>query len=246
MARPQHSINLMGKNPLSPNTIEMEFQLNDDTPFNFQAGQFIQLHFEHKNKSYKRSYSISNSPEAFNTTGTLQIAISFVTGGASSSFFNDATIGDQMFLSGPFGILTLPESIPKQLILVGTGTGIAPYRAMSPKLAKIASPSQKITILMGGRYQSNIIYRDDFLQLAKHPHINYKVCLSRENKDNLNEGEYTGYVQHQFENLDLDSDKDIVYLCGNPSMVDTATTQLLEMLFESKQIKREKYVFSGH
>ena len=247
MPRPQYPMILTGKTSLSPGTVELEFQFENKAPFEYQAGQFIQLLFEHEGTLYKRSYSIANAPESFKSSGKLQIAISFVEGGMASTFFQNAILGTKVTLSGPFGVLTLTDEIPGKLVLVGTGTGIAPYRAMIPDLSELTYPATEIIILMGGRYKNEIIYQKDFKQLAiNHPQIDYRVCLSRENPDNLKQGEYSGYVQHQFAELNLDSSKDIIFLCGNPGMVDDSATQLKEMLFDSKQIKREKYVYSGH
>ncbi|MDP0561143.1 MAG: FAD-binding oxidoreductase [Candidatus Endonucleobacter sp. (ex Gigantidas childressi)] len=247
MARAQLTVILTGKTSLSDQTMELEFQFVGDTTFQHKAGQFVQLLFEHEAKEYKRSYSIASSPEFFQDTEKLQIAISFVTDGVASAFFQSAALGTLMMLSGPFGVLTLPETIGGQLILIGTGTGIAPYRAMIPKLLTIADSDRNIIILMGGRHRSDIIYKNDFQELASsNPNINYRICLSRESPENLQKGEYSGYVQHQLNDLNLNPDKDITYLCGNPSMVDDAAAQLKDMLFESKKIKREKYVYSGH
>ncbi|MDP0589303.1 MAG: FAD-binding oxidoreductase [Candidatus Endonucleobacter bathymodioli] len=247
MARAQFNVILTGKTSLSDQTMELEFQFAGETTFQHKAGQFVQLLFEHEETEYKRSYSIASAPEFFHETGKLQIAISFVTDGVASAFFQNAALGAVMMLSGPFGVLTLPESLEGKLILIGTGTGIAPYRAMIPKLLTMADSDRKIIILMGGRYQSEIIYKNDFQELtSSNPYIDYRICLSRESPDNLQEGEYSGYVQHQLNHLNLNPDNDITYLCGNPSMVDDAAAQLKDMLFESKKIKREKYVYSGH
>ena len=61
-----------------------------------------------------------------------------------------------------------------------------------------------------------------------------------------NDGEYAGRVQAQFAALNLNPEKDIVYLCGNPGMIDDCVALLRDMGFSSRQIKREKYVYSGH
>ncbi|MDB2384816.1 ferredoxin--NADP reductase, partial [Endozoicomonas sp.] len=157
------------------------------------------------------------------------------------------SVGAQMALLGPFGVLTLPDNLSGQLVLVGTGTGIAPYRSMMTDLIALATPSTPVIILMGGRLQNDIIYRPDFEAAAQnHTHIDYRICLSREDASNLKQGEYTGYVQQQFNQLNLNAKADIIYLCGNPNMVDNAATELKAMQFGNKQIKREKYVYSGH
>ncbi|MDD7806103.1 MAG: FAD-binding oxidoreductase [Endozoicomonas sp. (ex Botrylloides leachii)] len=247
MVRPQFPVALTGKEHLNENTIELQFQFINNEAFSFRAGQFVQLLFDYEGEGYKRSYSIANSPELFEQTRTLHIAISFVEGGVASAFFSHVGVGAQMSLLGPFGVLTLPEKLSGRLVLVGTGTGIAPYRSMMPKLTHYATVSTPVTIIMGGRYQHELIYLAEFEKLAQtHTNIDYRMCLSREKSINLQQGEYSGYVQQQFKQLDLNSAADMIYLCGNPNMVDDAALELKGMQFSSKQVRREKYVYSGH
>ena len=222
---------------LSTNTLQLSMQPTTD--FDFVAGQFLQLHIEIDGTVHKRSYSIANSPADFQATGLLQVALSQVDGGVASTFFQHATPGTRINMTGPYGALILPQTLPGQLILVGTGTGIAPYRSMIPQLAVLAGEGQAITTVMGFRYRHESIYAEDFAPVTRQ-----RICLSRESE--LNSGEYAGHVQGQFDALNLNPEKDVVYLCGNPGMIDDCLAQLKDMGFSSRQIKREKYVYSGH
>lgn len=222
---------------LSTNTLQLSIQ--PAAEFDFVAGQFLQLHIEIDGTVHKRSYSIANSPADFRATGLLQVALSQVDGGVASTFFQHATPGTTINMTGPYGALILPEALPGQLVLVGTGTGIAPYRSMIPQLAALAGEGKAITTVMGFRYRHECIYAEDFAPVSRQ-----RVCLSRE--PDLNTGEYAGHVQGQFDALNLNPEKDIVYLCGNPGMIDDCVALLREMGFPPRQIKREKYVYSGH
>ena len=73
------------------------------------------------------------------------------------------------------------------------------------------------------------------------------MCLSRESTDtNSPLGKYTreGYVQSQLQSLDLDVDRDLVMLCGNPAMVDESFEDIKKQGFGVRQVIREKYVFA--
>ncbi|WP_330926850.1 ferredoxin--NADP reductase [Candidatus Sororendozoicomonas aggregata] len=247
MPRPQYTAVLTQKTALSDNTIELVLTFEQKTVFLFEAGQFVQLLFEHNGKTHKRSYSIANSPEEVSQTRALRIAISAVAGGMATDYFATAAIGSVIQVTGPFGVLTLAKEIPGQLILVGTGTGVAPYHSMIPQLERLADKGTPITLVMGGRYRRELIYRDAFMNLAQdYPVVDYSICLSRESSENLKTREHTGYVQHLFNHLNLAPGNDIVYLCGNPAMVDDAARALQGLSFANKKIKREKYVYSGH
>ncbi len=229
----------------STNTLQLSFELDQESKesFNFIAGQFVQLHIEIDGTLYKRSYSIANAPEDFRTTGQLEVALSFVNGGVASEFFQKTKPGIKIDIAGPFGALTLPETFPGQLVLAGTGTGIAPYRSMIPQLKTLTDKRVPVTVLMGFRYRQESIYTEDFAPLSN---IKYRTCLSRESSLHPKQNEYAGHVQGQFDTLNLNPEKDIVYLCGNPGMIDDCVALLRDMGFPPRQIKREKYVYSGH
>ncbi|WP_257295203.1 FAD-binding oxidoreductase [Endozoicomonas sp. YOMI1] len=239
------SAKLVKTEQLSANTLQLSFELVQDerASFNFIAGQFVQLQFEIDGELHKRSYSIANSPDDFKATGQLQVALSLVSGGIASELFQKASPGTELNIAGPFGVLTLPETFPGQLILVGTGTGIAPYRSMIPQLKTLSDKGTAVTVLKGFRYREESIYSEDFTQL---PNLKYRTCLSRESTVNTANYEYAGHVQDQFDALYLNPENDVVYLCGNPSMIDDCVILLRDRGLSPRQIKREKYVYSGH
>ncbi len=244
MPLPQYSITLKQQSLISNNSLQLELEFSDGVPqdFSFTAGQFIQFLIDDGTKIQKRSYSIACSPESFDKTGILEVAISLVKGGLASDLFAQAEAGLSFNMSGPYGVLTLPETCAGQLVLVGTGTGIAPYRSMIPLLQKKAAQGTPVTIVMGSRHQDDLIYLEDFSHLDN---IDYRVCLSRET-ELIGKNEFAGYVQQQFPSLNLNPETDLIYLCGNPGMIDDAAVELKEMGFPPRQVKREKYVFSGH
>ncbi|MDE4942943.1 ferredoxin--NADP reductase, partial [Francisella tularensis subsp. holarctica] len=70
-----------------------------------------------------------------------------------------------------------------KLILVGTSTGIVPYRAMFPELLE-KSDNTEIHILLGVQYRKDALYQDDCIEFAKkHHNIPFNLCLSRETHD---------------------------------------------------------------
>ncbi|CAM3455820.1 ferredoxin--NADP reductase [Parendozoicomonas haliclonae] len=242
MPRPTYSMELVSKEQLAPATIGLTFQVTN--PPAFEAGQFVSIHFTFEGEELKRSYSIASSPEQLTEDGTLEIAVGLVADGKASQFFEQAEVGQTVEMSGPFGVLTLPEQLPSRLILVGTGTGVAPYRAMQPQLEALAQQGQNIHILMGARTRNDLFYQADFQQMADLQTVTYEACLSREDSVDKQAGEYAGYVQKRLSELPLTPGNDLIFLCGNPNMIDDCVTQLTEAGFGPRQVKREKYTFS--
>lgn len=224
---------------ITPSVLELAFRRAGDEALSYVAGQFLNIHFEADGKATHRSYSIASAPR---DGGTLDIAIAPVEGGRATKLLFGLEPGDPVQASGPFGRFVLRDDPPCRYVLVGTGTGITPYRAMLPGLAdRLSNGDYSVELLMGVQYRKDKLYHADFAEFdAQHENFNYRACLSRE--DDCEAGEVHGYVQHQFGELNLDPQTDVIYLCGNPDMIDNAVDILKEKGFELKQLRREKYL----
>ncbi|WP_196221492.1 FAD-binding oxidoreductase [Sansalvadorimonas verongulae] len=243
MARPVFNLELIESTCIASTTLGLVFRV--DTPPEFEAGQFISLLFTHKGENLKRSYSIASSPEKLRDEGLLDIAIGLVPNGAASECFANAKVGETFQMTGPFGVLTLPKELPDRLILIATGTGVAPYRSMLPQLNALAKQGKAIHILMGARQRADLFYQNEFQRLAQtSADVHFETCLSRENMVQPEAGEHQGYVQTRLAELNPTPGQDLVYLCGNPGMIDDNVKYLTELGFGPRQIKREKYTFS--
>jgi len=227
---------------LSPNVKHFIFSCLQEPTFNYLAGQFITVHFEHDGKDLKRSYSIANVPTQNNR---IEFAAGYVEGGPGTDLLFNLKIGDQININGPFGRLILKDETPNRYILVATSTGITPYRAMLPELKRriAINPALEVVILQGVQKREDVLYSDEFKALAELlPQVTFRAQLSREQPENLLSHEYLGYVQSAFEELALNPHTDVVYLCGNPGMIDDAFAYLKEHGFAMQQIIREKYI----
>jgi NAD(P)H-flavin reductase len=128
-------------------------------------------------------------------------------------------------------------------VLVGTGTGITPYRAMLPELRRRMEHDYSVHVLLGVWGRTEALFGEDFVAAAaEHPAFGYTACYSREKLADLADWERQGYVQAAYDNLRLDPDRDIVYLCGNPAMIDESVEILKGRGFDLKRLRREKYV----
>ena len=229
---------------LTPSVAELTFIRSDKLPFVFTAGQFITFLLPHASgKIVPRSYSLANSPG-----DRLEIAIAPVAGGFATNILFNLKIGEELDCVGPKGRLILNETeSPSQYILVATGTGVAPYRSMLPILSKRLKADErlKVTLLLGVRYAHDLLYVEDFIAFSKqYKNFTFRSHLSR--ADACTEPyQYTGYVQSAFESLDLNPTADLVYLCGNPYMIDNSMEKLQKMGFNPQRIRREKYISRG-
>lgn len=230
---------------ISPSVKHFRFHSKLQPAFSFTAGQFIRIHFEHAGKTLRRSYSIANPPQNDNY---IEFAASYVKDGPGTDYLFNLKIGDEVLVNGPYGKLILKDDTDKRYVFVATSTGVTPYRAMLPDLKKRIkdNPDFRCVILQGVQKQQDILYNQEFVDFANSAHgqMQFQAFLSRETKDNLASHEHKGHVQDGFGNLNLNPEQDIVYLCGNPAMIDDSFNLLQELGFTTQNIIREKYISS--
>jgi ferredoxin-NADP reductase len=216
-----------------------------ESPLQFIPGQFITVHFRHEGQLFRRSYSIATIPEQ---TDGIEFAASYVKDGPGSEFLFQLKIGDALETSGPFGRLVLGREESPRYILVATGTGVTPYRAMLSELNQrlVAQENLQVILLLGVRNRMELLYGDDFIAFAnRHSRFHFIPHYSREAGNDLQSFERLGYVQTKFDTLNLNPQEDIVYLCGNPDMIDESFVKLREIGFDTSRVRREKYISSG-
>ncbi|HUG97895.1 MAG TPA: FAD-binding oxidoreductase [Gammaproteobacteria bacterium] len=225
---------------LTPHVLHLAFRRSDAAALDFIPGQFINLHFETPSGGTHRSYSIANPPRP---DGLLEIAMSPIEGGLASAALAALEPGDVIPASGPYGRFVLRAEPPRRYVLIGTGTGITPYRAMLPLLAERLGAGFRAHIVLGVWRREELLFAEDFLAFAAaREQAEFTACYSRDLPAAPEPWEQAGYVQTRFSSLGLDPDVDTIYLCGNPGMIDESVEILQAMGFTLKQLRREKYL----
>ncbi|MDW2982972.1 MAG: FAD-binding oxidoreductase [Rhodanobacter sp.] len=241
-------LRLVDSRMLAPTVRHLVFERVDGQPLAFQPGQFLQVHFHYDDgTATKRSYSVATVGDGSSPVQRIEIAVSYVEGGAATRLLGELPVGGVVDASGPYGRFCLQEADrhPRYLLLA-TGTGVTPYRAMLPQIEKLlAQGGREVVLLYGARNEAELLYGGEFEAFAQaHPGFTFHACLSREARAVPRPGDRHGHVQHVLAELGPHADRDIAYLCGNPNMVDAAFTALKEYGLPVPQIRREKYISS--
>jgi len=242
-------LKLAARRMIAPTVAHLSFVRDDGAPLDFIPGQFIQVHFHYPDgTATKRSYSLATIHDhAIGPGEAVDIAVSYVPGGAATALFENLQDGERIEASGPFGRFCLmPNDSNARYLLIATGTGVTPYRAMLPELARqIRERGVEVVLLFGARNPDELIYGDEFRAFAEAtPGFRFMPCFSRELPAAPHPDVRQGYVQAALAELAPDPQRDIAYLCGNPNMVDACFEALKGFGLPVPHIRREKYVSS--
>ncbi|MBP7272380.1 MAG: FAD-dependent oxidoreductase [Saprospiraceae bacterium] len=224
----------------SPTTLRIWVTVPAVADIPFRPGQFVVMDLPISNKRLERwrSYSIANAPTGGNV---LEFCIAQnPQGNASRYFFEEVTMGTTLRFKAPSGVFVLPLEITTDLVMICTGTGVAPFRSMLHYIYNNCIPHKKIHLIFGTRYASGILYQKEFEQLEKtHSSFRYDVVLSREENSTY----LKGYVQDLYKKFYAPPRGDIhFYLCGWQQMIDASTLILTkELRFAPSQIHAELY-----
>jgi CDP-4-dehydro-6-deoxyglucose reductase len=230
----------------SPSTKRFWVQVLNVDRFDFQAGQFVTIDLPIGDKRLQRwrSYSIANAPDGGNV---LEFCIVHLEGGIASRYlFNEITVGSLLRFKGPEGGFILPEPLNKDLVLLCTGTGVAPFRSMLHDIKNRQLSYKNIQLIFGTRYGNGLLYAEEFREMEQRmPGFSYSVALSKE--ENLPTADSgieirKGYIHQFYLEKYMQVRPDVLfYICGWTKMVDEAVANLLKLGYDRNQIRYELY-----
>jgi CDP-4-dehydro-6-deoxyglucose reductase len=197
----------------------LRLQLPANQNFQFHAGQYVEFILR---DGARRSYSMANAPHNLGTPAAIELHIRHMPGGK----FTDHVFGamkekDILRMEGPFGSFFLREDSDKPIVLLASGTGFAPIKAIIERIEHLGL-SRPVSLYWGCRSQADLYLHDWALQAAARlPQLRYVPVLS-EPKAEDGWGGRTGFV-HQAVMADFpDLGGHQVYACGAPVMVESA------------------------
>jgi ferredoxin--NADP+ reductase len=150
--------------------------------------------------------------------------------GVCSTHLCNLNVGDDVSITGPVGKeMLLPPDEDATVIMLATGTGIAPFRAYLWRMFKEQHENYKFKglawLIFGIPYSANILYREELEKMAAEFPDNFRLTYAISREQQNSEGGRM-YIQHRVaENAEelwtlIQSPKTHTYMCGLKGMED--------------------------
>ena len=174
----------------------------------------------------RRAYSIASESRA---DEFLEFYLTLVLSGELTPRLFGLELRDRLFV-GPraVGVFTLAKAPGKHLLMIGTGTGLAPYMSML-RSELDCNGSRRFVVVHGARYSWDLGYRTELTGLARHcGNFHYLPVITRPQEDGSWRGR-TGYLQNVIASDAIEAETGLaltpenfdIFLCGNPGMIET-------------------------
>lgn len=197
----------------------LRLQLPANQNLQYRAGQYVEFILR---DGARRSYSMANAPHNLGSPPAIELHVRHMPGGK----FTDHVFGalkerDILRMEGPFGSFFLREDGSKPIVLLASGTGFAPIKAIIENLQH-KGITRDAVLYWGCRRRADLYAHAWCERLAAEmPNLRYVPVLSEPGADDAWRGR-TGFV-HEAVMADLpDLSGHQVYACGTPLMVDAA------------------------
>ncbi|KZZ45412.1 MAG: ferredoxin--NADP reductase [Saccharospirillaceae bacterium] len=206
----------------------------------FKNGHFTMIGLEVENKPLLRAYSIASA----NYEEEMEFFSIKVQDGPLTSRLQKLAVGDEILVgTKPVGTLITDSLLPgKNLYLLSTGTGLAPFMSIIKDL-DVYEQYEKVVLTHGVRYVSELAYQERienelpnneyFGDVVRDKLIYYPTVTREEyrNTGRLTDLIRSGQLTADIGLADLDPENDRFMLCGSPAMLDELTAMLDELGF---------------
>jgi CDP-4-dehydro-6-deoxyglucose reductase len=206
---------------LSPRVQRLALSPRGPDPLEWEPGQYVEVGVAGSGK--RQPYSIASAPDP-ERPGYFELA---VLRGSAAGALDDVPVGDLLEVFGPKGRFVLGTEGDVPEIFIGTGTGVAPLRAML-QAAFAAGGSAPKTLLFGARSENEILWNDELVGLAeREARFRFEPTLSQATNGWTGR---RGYVQDHLSELVEPFREGRIYVCGVSEMVRECREKLLHDL----------------
>ncbi|MCP4990651.1 MAG: 2Fe-2S iron-sulfur cluster binding domain-containing protein [Colwellia sp.] len=211
----QKTMQVVAKNQLSDDVLQLVLSSKDQQKLTFRAGQFVEILLA---EGETRCYSIANADVADSQfSKAIELHIKQRPQGLFSDITcNNLSIGEQVELTMPLGNFYWRKELNKPIILAATGTGFAPIQGILQEIFH-STPEQEIHFYWGCRDEQDLYAHQQLLTWQKQfKQFHYTPVLSQANDSWQG---HTGHIHQAIVGHHTELSSFVIYLAGSEIMI---------------------------
>ena len=207
-------------------------RVRTDPPLPYAPGQSVTVMTDLRPRLW-RTYSVANAPRG---DGVLELHVRARDGGpVSGALVRHVTVGSIVRLGPPLGLMVLDPESDRDLLLIGSGTGVAPLKAIVEQVARLDVP-RRVELLVGARTARDLYDLPALEQLQdEHPWLTVVPVV----EDGSYDGD-SGTLHEAAVRRGPWTSRD-VYVSGPRSVVRATVQALVDARVPEKRIKVEEF-----
>lgn len=226
---------------LSPSITRLTIRPDDPAP-RVEPGQYLSIGLRVDGAFLQRPYSTASPVGA---QDELEFLIRLVPGGTLTPRLWGFGVGDRLHLGRPKGLFMRIPDDRRTHLFIATGTGLAPFVAMTATLLREVVPPPMV-LIHGVAHVAELAWREEFDAWSGAGSVAYVPAISRpEAPANAGWHGRTGRIDAILEAVwashGLDRGHTVAYLCGNPEMITTARRILTSLGLPENAVRSEQY-----
>jgi len=223
---------------LTHDTREIRLRLVEPEEIDFKPGQYVQVQVPGQSPPVYRAYSVSSPPHEKND---IELVVRLIPGGLGSTYLHNVQVDDEVTFTGPYGEFILDEGADTEIICVGGGCGMAPMKSIIHYLYN-RSPDRKCTLYFGARTTADLLYYEEFSELAKDlPNFRVHFALSEPGEQDADWGGETGFIHLSVAKHCPEAGPRQAFLCGPEPMIDATMKVLQDKELAEDQVFYDKF-----
>ena len=237
---------LVGRETIGSTIVRLHVRPDGGVP-SFRPGQYLALGLQVDGRGFvQRPYSTSSPADE---QDALEFLVRLVADGALTPRLWDLRPGARLRLGRPKGLFTGDLTDPRRPLLIGTGTGIAPLLSiLETRLRGLPADraAARPVVIHGASFVADLAGRSRLATLDAAGRIAYIPAISRASEAATADwrgatGRLDGLLPTILAFHAVDPGSTIAYICGNPSVVDTAMRVLGGLGFPADAIRAEAW-----
>ena len=203
----------------SHDVMVIRLQLPANDMLKYHAGQYVEFLLRDGDR---RSYSMANAPHTQLETPGVELHLRYMAGGKfTEHVFGTMKEKEILRIEGPYGSFFLREDSDKPMVLLASGTGFAPLKALIEHM-QYKKITRRAVLYWGVRRPADLYTNDwGLAKLAEMPNLRYVPVVSNALTEDGWTGR-TGFVHKAVLEDFSDLSRQQVYACGTPIMVESA------------------------